>query len=191
MNETWQQELGWQRPAGRAWRDAHLVAALVLAAPVWVGLALWAGPWWRVPASAPAWISLVLVQTVLEELVFRGWMQGRWPSRWQPQAMRGWPVSGANLATTGVFVLAHLVHQPWAWALAVAVPSLVLGHLRERLHSVWPAMLVHMVYNLGLGMVALVITPSNAMHNTITAPEGQSIQVDTTSPRPQASVPMP
>lgn len=191
MNETWQQELGWQRPAGRGWGDVHLAAALLLAPPVWAALGLWGGATLRVPTSALAWFSLVLMQPFLEELVFRGWMQGRWPQRWQPGAQRGWPVSGANLATTGVFVLAHLVHQPWGWALAVAAPSLVLGHLRERLHSVWPAMLVHMVYNLGLGMVALAIMPSSAMHTTITAPEGQSIQVDATSPRPQASVPTP
>ena len=43
-----------------------------------------------------------------------------------------------------------------AWALAVAVPSLVLGHLRERLVSVWPAVWLHMVYNAGFSGAAWV-----------------------------------
>jgi membrane protease YdiL (CAAX protease family) len=55
---------------------------------------------------------------------------------------------------TVAFVLLHLRAQPLAWALAVAAPSLVFGHLRERFGSVWPAVLVHAVYNAGFGLTA-------------------------------------
>ena len=44
--------------------------------------------------------------------------------------------------------------QPPPWALAVPVPSLVFGHLRERFGSVLPAVFVHIVYNAGFGMTA-------------------------------------
>ena len=40
---------------------------------------------------------------------------------------------------------------------AVAVPSLVLGHLRERFASVWPAVGVHAVYNAGFGLIAWLV----------------------------------
>jgi membrane protease YdiL (CAAX protease family) len=55
----------------------------------------------------------------------------------------------ANVLVTVGFVALHLHAQPLAWALSVAGPSLVLGHLRERFGSVWPAMLVHAFYNAG------------------------------------------
>ncbi len=45
----------------------------------------------------------------------------------------------------------HVGTQPLGWALAVAIPSLVFGHLRERFGSVWPAVIVHIVYNAGFG----------------------------------------
>jgi membrane protease YdiL (CAAX protease family) len=60
----------------------------------------------------------------------------------------------ANVLVTVGFVALHLRSQPLAWALAVAAPSLVLGHLRERFGSVWPAMLVHVIYNAGFGLTA-------------------------------------
>ncbi len=65
-------------------------------------------------------------------------------------------MSWANGLTTLAFVAAHLPAQPMAWALAVAVPSLVLGHLRERFASVWPAVWLHMVYNAGFSGAAWV-----------------------------------
>ena len=40
------------------------------------------------------------------------------------------------------------------WALAVALPSLVFGHLRERFSSVLPAILMHVTYNAGFALTA-------------------------------------
>ena len=68
------------------------------------------------------------------------------------------PVTLANALVSVAFVLLHLRAQPLAWALAVAGPSLVLGHLRERFGSVWPAMLVHALYNVGFGFTALLVS---------------------------------
>lgn len=137
--------------------DPHLIAALLAAVPVWAALGLWAGPWLRAPAGLWAWCSLLLVMPLLEEWVFRGLLQGQLlrvivvnglPRRWGP-------VTWANGLTTLAFVALHLPTQPLLWALAVAAPSLVLGHLRERLASVWPAIGVHAVYNTGFALVAL------------------------------------
>ena len=83
-------------------------------------------------------------------------------ARWQAlrltthrgQPRRLGPVTLANVLVTVAFVALHLRAQPLAWALAVAAPSLVLGHLRERMGSVWPPVLVHMVYNAGFGLTA-------------------------------------
>lgn len=147
------------RPAAALFRfDPHLIAALLAAVPVWTALGLWAGPWLRAPVDAWGWLSMLLLMPLLEEWVFRGLLQGQLlhltavdgqPRRWGP-------VTQANGLTTLVFVALHLPTQPLLWALAVAPPSLLLGHLRERLGSVWPCVGVHMVYNTGFALVAVL-----------------------------------
>jgi membrane protease YdiL (CAAX protease family) len=152
---TLAQESGLQRPSPGWWAwagDAHVVAALLLAVPVWAVLGLAAGPHLRDPSGGWAWASLVLVQPFAEELVFRGVLQGQLLRL--SGGRRVGAVTLANLATTAGFVAMHLLAQPPVWALAVAVPSLVFGHLRERLGSVWPAVAMHAIYNAGFGLTA-------------------------------------
>lgn len=145
------------RPALSAWPpDAHLALALALAVPVWVALGLTAGPRMYLPSGWTAWMSFVLFYPVVEELLFRGVLQGellRLTTR-DGATLRLGPVSAANALATLAFVAFHTIAQPLAWALAVALPSLVFGHLRERFASVWPAVLVHVVYNAGFGLAA-------------------------------------
>lgn len=155
-------ELGLTRPNPSllTWPpDAHLAWALLAAVPVWLGLAVWAAPHMRVPLGLWAWLSLWAVQPLLEELVFRGLLQGQalvlLSKDGQPRRLG--PLSLANLLVTVAFVLLHLRAQPLAWALAVAGPSLVLGHLRERFASVWPAVGVHAFYNAGFGLTAWLV----------------------------------
>lgn len=156
----WRDALAWRPPARPTGRriDPHLLAALLGAVPVWLALGLWAAPWMRAPVGLWAWIAFVLLLPLLEELVLRGLLQGQLlrvtSTAGQPRRMG--PISWANGLTTLAFVALHGLAQPLLWALAVALPSLVLGHLRERLHSVWPAIGVHAVYNLGFALTALL-----------------------------------
>lgn len=145
-----------QRPCWTCPPDSHLTLALAVAGPVWLGLMALAGTRLQVVTTVGAWLSLVLLQPVLEELVFRGILQG--------QALRLLAVNGrtrklgpltlANVLVTLAFAALHLVAQPPGWALAVSLPSLVFGHLRERFGSVWPAVCVHAFYNAGFGLSA-------------------------------------
>jgi membrane protease YdiL (CAAX protease family) len=149
--------LTWPQPALSAWPpDTHLALAVLLAVPVCTTLGLLAGPAMYLPSGWAAWMSFVLVYPVVEELLFRGVLQGealRLTMR-GGRALRIGPVSWANVLVTLAFVAMHLIAQPLVWALAVTVPSLVFGHLRERFASVWPPMLVHVVYNAGFGLAA-------------------------------------
>ena len=110
-------------------------------------------------AANPTALDLILTSVSAgfsEELLFRGVLQGealRLTTRDGPTLRLG-PLSLANVLVTLAFVALHMRAQPLAWALAVAVPSLVFGHLRERFASVWPAVLVHVVYNAGFGLAA-------------------------------------
>jgi membrane protease YdiL (CAAX protease family) len=58
-------------------------------------------------------------------------------------------ISAANLITSLLFVLGHLWQHPAAWAVAIAVPSLVFGWFRDRHGSVYPCIALHMFYNTG------------------------------------------
>lgn len=156
------QECGlcWPKPAVWSWPpDVHLRAALVSALPVWIALAILAGPQMHAPNGWLAWASLILVQPLLEELVFRGLLQGQAlrliATNGQPRRLG--PLTIANILVTVAFVALHLRAQPLVWALAVAAPSLVLGHLRERTGSVWPPVLVHAFYNAGFGLTAWLL----------------------------------
>lgn len=159
FQSTLARECGLQRPRPGWWvwlLDAHARLALLAAVPVWVVLLCWGHGHLRYPVGLLVWASFVVLQPVLEELVFRGLLQGQALrlTVHHDKPRRLGPVTLANGLVTLGFVLLHLRAQPLSWALAVAGPSLVLGHLRERFDSVWPAMLVHAVYNAGFGLAA-------------------------------------
>lgn len=154
------QECGLARPTPAlcTWPpDRHLLLALLLAFPVWAALGFGLGAQMRAPSGGFAWTSFVLLQPLLEELLFRGILQGqalRLTATAGGQPRRLGPITLANALVTAGFVALHLRAQPLAWALAVVVPSLIFGHLRERMGSVWPAVLLHSAYNAGFGLTA-------------------------------------
>lgn len=91
---------------------------------------------------------LIIVYPAVEELAFRGALQGWLRSLTGGRPMLG-VVSQANLLTSIVFSLAHLFYQPWMWAMLVFLPSLIFGICRDRYQSVVPGMWLHMFYNAG------------------------------------------
>jgi len=152
---AWRVDCGFVRPGPGGWSwlsDAHVAAALLVAVPVWLVLGAIVGDRMRAPIGWSTWLSFVLLQPLIEEFAFRGVLQGLLLRRSRGRVAG--PISLANLGTTVAFVTLHLMAQPPPWALAVAVPSLVFGHLRERFGSVLPAVFVHIVYNAGFGMTA-------------------------------------
>jgi hypothetical protein len=128
------------------------VVALLAALPVWLAIGLIAGDYMQVAFTSAALISFVVMQPVVEELAFRGALQGLLLQR--GGSRRIGPISFANLATTTAFVALHFTAQPPVWALAVVVPSMVFGHLRERFASVLPAIAMHSIYNAGFAVTA-------------------------------------
>ena len=147
-------ECGLQRPHPSLLRwppDAHLALAVLGALPVWLVLAWTVGPLIFQPRGLAGWLAFVVLWPLIEELLFRGLLQGQLLrlSQHLGRPRRIGPITWANGLSTLAFVALHLSAQPLAWALAVALPSLVLGHLRERFASVWPAVGLHMFYNAG------------------------------------------
>lgn len=92
-------------------------------------------------------LALVALYPVLEELVFRGLLQGVLLRRGWGRRVAG-PVTAANLAAAVVFAAAHLLRTSPGWAAAVVLPGLVFGYFRER-HGVGAAIALHVFYNAG------------------------------------------
>ena len=132
-------------------RDEHFGAAILAAPLFWVALFVVTRPavdltW---PVSAPvAFLLPAFAYPVLEEIVFRGALQGAlWKTR---LAELGWgPISAPNLLTSVVFVAAHFYWQASYIALGVIVPSLIFGYFRDRYRNILPAVLLHVFYNTG------------------------------------------
>lgn len=153
------EQWGLARPAGggAGLFDAHVLAAALAAAPVLWAVAFIFGGQMRAPAGASAWLSFVVVQPLVEELVFRGILQGellQWTG-----GRRSGPFTRANVLASAAFAAAHLLVQPPAWALAVFAPSLVFGHVRDRSRSIWPAVCLHGFYNLAFALAATWARP--------------------------------
>lgn len=107
-------------------------------------------PEWRLSQASQIDIllllSLLLLQPVVEELLFRGVFQGRFLEYcWGRKLYLG--ASAANVMTSLLFVAAHLINHSFLWAVSVFIPSLLFGYFRERYGSVYPSIFLHMSYN--------------------------------------------
>jgi hypothetical protein len=56
-------------------------------------------------------------------------------------------LSWANLGTSILFALLHLISHPPLWALAAFFPSLVFGWAWTRYQSLLPCWMLHFIYN--------------------------------------------
>ena len=83
-----------------------------------------------------AFIALVILPPVAEELLFRGYLFGRIRER-----------AGFWLTTAVVSIVFGLVHLQWNVGIDVAVLSVFLCYLRERTGSVWSSIALHAVKN--------------------------------------------
>lgn len=105
--------------------------------------------WWSLVLIS---IILSLLPAILEEIVFRGYIQRRLLQRWSPAAAIG--------ISTLLFALLHF--DSLQHILAVVPLGLVTGLVAWRTNSARPGMLVHAIHNAGaVGFVALVrvLTP--------------------------------
>jgi membrane protease YdiL (CAAX protease family) len=103
-------------------------------------------PWHRIASAS--FLLAVVWQPIVEELVFRGRLQGFLSSpAWGRQTFVG--VSIANLLTSVLFAMAHTATHPLMWAYLTFIPSLLFGIVRDRSGSVYPPIALHIIYNGG------------------------------------------
>ena len=108
-------------------------------------------PWQRM--LSVAFLLAVVWQPIVEELLFRGCLQGVLTRRvWARRTVMG--ISAANLMTSMLFSSAHILTHPFLWALLMLFPSLLFGVLRDRSGSVVPPIALHILYNTGYFLIA-------------------------------------
>ncbi len=91
-------------------------------------------------------VLLVLWQPFVEELLFRGILQGQLTQQaWFTKSLAG--ISRANLAISLLFVAVHFIYHPPLWALVVLFPSLIFGWFRDRYRQIYPGVFLHSFYN--------------------------------------------
>jgi len=91
-------------------------------------------------------LSLIIWQPLVEEVLFRGIIQGQFARReWGSRAWLG--ISNANVVTSILFVAIHMINSTPLFALTVIAPSLVFGYFRDYCNSVYPSIIIHAAYN--------------------------------------------
>lgn len=131
------------------WHDGQFLVALLAACPYWGALYAYSSPRLHLswPVEMPTtFLSVALVFPVLEELVFRGFVQERLHNHLHGGIGR---ISHANLITSIIFALLHLIEHPPMWAAAVFIPSLVFGYFRDRSGGLGAPIALHVFYNSG------------------------------------------
>ena len=88
----------------------------------------------------------VLLYPILEEIVFRGFLQGSLV-RWSVLKGGFLRLSIANIITSCVFSLVHLINHEPIWALLVFFPSLIFGYFKDRYQAILPCIILHQFYN--------------------------------------------
>jgi membrane protease YdiL (CAAX protease family) len=135
------------RPALRWLRDPWLYAAALAALPVAFAVrALLDAPPPETARGLGWLVGFLIWQPLVEELLFRGVLQGQLRAT-RPGRTHWAGITGANALTSALFVVAHAIWHAPAWALAVFVPSLVFGFMRDRHASVYPGLLLHCAFN--------------------------------------------
>jgi len=131
-------------------QDRQLWLALLAAPVVWAAMCNW------YPIQEESLFAtdllrfsmLVLAYPVVEEIIFRGLLQGQ-IRMFQWGTVKWTGITAANLFTSLIFALLHLFSHPAIMAMLVFIPSLVFGHFRDRYGIIYVPIALHIYYNFG------------------------------------------
>ena len=136
-------------------KDRFFLAALFFPLPIWLLIYHTSLlPLKALELSLTGLLVVGLLFPVLEELVFRGLIQGYLLQK-PVLSSRSIGFTGANGVTSLLFASLHLINQPAGLAGLIFFPSLVFGELRDRFKSTLPSILIHVYYNAGLLLVLI------------------------------------
>ena len=89
---------------------------------------------------------LIGLYPIIEEITFRGVIQG-WFLRYQLFKKSFFGLTIANIVTSLLFSLIHIVYHKLVWAMLIFFPSLVFGYFRDRSKDIKLSIILHIFYN--------------------------------------------
>jgi len=93
-------------------------------------------------------ILLIILYPVIEELAFRGFIQGQLINMLGKRPL-AYGISLPNIITSCLFSLVHLINHHLILSILVFFPSLVFGYFRDKYESTKPGIGLHIFYNAG------------------------------------------
>ena len=120
----------------------------ILAAPLALLVLTVLKPDWHqyIVINALLLFSFIIWQPVIEEVLFRGVIQGQLiKNNWAQLNYYGFSL--ANAITSLLFMSVHLVNHSVFWAISVILPSLVFGYFKDRHRHIYPGLILHSTYN--------------------------------------------
>jgi membrane protease YdiL (CAAX protease family) len=131
--------------------DCRLIAALLVPLMIWPWVPVWNE---ELPkAGLFGAVAFVVSFAALEEVLFRGFLQG-WLLGKSQFNIKIFVFSRANLITSIAFAVAHI----WTHSLELLpgyfLVGMVLGYFRERYNGILVPVFLHSYYNLGLLFIA-------------------------------------
>lgn len=140
------------------WRDVQFRAAIMVAPLIWGGLFFLFQPtpnYLWILTDFRKFIVLVFIYPILEEMVFRGWLQGELYDSWKKGKMSWQNISVANVVCSIIFASAHLFYHSILWAVMTFFPSIIFGYFRDRYQKLYPSIVLHVFYNAGYYLLFL------------------------------------
>ncbi len=129
--------------------DKQFWAAIVAAVVVWILTYFLVDN--LIISRNPNLLYAIIIYPILEELAFRGFIQDTIRQKIRQNLVAR--LSYANILTSILFVLAHLLYQAPLWALSVFIPSLVFGYFKDRTGGVMASIVLHIFYNAGFFVI--------------------------------------
>jgi len=93
-------------------------------------------------------LLLIIIYPILEELVFRGFLQSIF-HRLFGGFVFFFGLTLPNIITSVFFAFSHLINHDLIWSFAIFFPSLLFGYFRDKYDSTKPSIILHVSYNFG------------------------------------------
>jgi len=96
-------------------------------------------------------IIMAVIYPLVEEILFRGVIQ---PNIAEKISGSFFNLSLANIITSTIFAIAHLINHDPLWAAGTMLPSLAFGFCQDRYRTLQAPIALHCYYNAGYFLIA-------------------------------------